>query len=73
MNKPNDYSPSIGPTKKSGDTPQPAKTAPRQDPKETAQEAVHQVTPRDKADTKTPLHAARGNDEVMSQPPSKRP
>ncbi len=49
-----------------------------QDPKETAQEAVHQVMPKDvikkKEDVKQPpLHAAKGNDEVMSQPPRTQP
>jgi uncharacterized protein YjbJ (UPF0337 family) len=43
-----------------------ANGTPKQDPKETAQERVHQVTPK-KDVAKEPLHAARGDDEVMSQ------
>ena len=84
MKKPNDQNPGSGPGR-TGDTTQPSKgTAPfsknerQQDPKETAQEAVHQVTPKDaikrKEDVKSPpLHAAKGNDEVMSQPPRSQP
>lgn len=77
MNKPYEQNP------KSGDQTQPAKGAPpftrydspAQDPKETAQESVHEVTPRPgtaRDDVKPPLHAAKGNDEVMSQPPQKQ-
>jgi len=54
----------------------------KQDPRETAQEAVHQVTlretiqgpftPIDARDTvQAPLRAAKGDDELMSQPPKK--
>jgi len=78
MKKSRDQNPRSGPGR-TGDTTQPSQgTAPFgkreriQDPKETAQEAVHQVTPKDvikKEDGKqAPLHAAKGNDEVMSTP-----
>jgi hypothetical protein len=82
MKKTSDQNPRSGPGR-TGDTTQPSKDTPLfskseriQDPKETAQEAAHQVTPRDaikkKEDVKSPpLHAAKGNDEVMSQPPSR--
>lgn len=54
----------------------PPKTVIKPDPKETAQEAVHQVmpksaVPKDLIQTPAaPLAAAKGNDEVMSQPPN---
>lgn len=54
----------------------------KQDPRETAQEAVHQVTlretiqgpytPIDARDkVPAPLRAAQGDDDLMSQPPKK--
>ena len=68
----------------------PDKTEPavKPDPKETAQESVHQVMPKsevpkdlvpkpgastpkpESVDSRSHLAAARGNDEVMSQPPT---
>lgn len=56
------------------------KTGHKSDPKETAQEVVHQVMSKDAAnkastaaakknDVKMPLSAAKGDDDLMSQPP----
>lgn len=55
----------------------------QQDPRETAQEAFHQVTPKGtitgpftqiagKNAVIPPLRAAKGDDDVMSQPPEKK-
>ncbi len=62
-----------------GSAQQPHQKAPASTAKETAQEAVHQVMPKDAAKKLSkpvpatdavppPLVAAKGNDELMSQP-----
>lgn len=63
---PNTHAPSFG------------KVTPKQDPKDTAQEAVHQVMPKQAANdlvataaarrSEAPLQAAKGDDDLMSQP-----
>lgn len=85
MNKPSDQNPTHGPAR-SGDQTQPGKgvppsfdSQPPQDPRETAPDIgkkpdagrIHQ--PRPGKDDAKPMQAARGDDEVMSQPqPGKR-
>jgi hypothetical protein len=54
----------------------PGKSPRKQNPKETAQEAVHQVMPKDAVKAPStatdavnpPLRAAKGDDDLMSQP-----
>lgn len=81
MNQPNEGNTSTGNAKGDDQTRRnnvaPPANGIKPDPRDTAQEAVHQVTPRDevkKPYTPTPVkapgispQAAKGNDEVMSQ------
>jgi hypothetical protein len=66
--KPSEQNPSVSPMKTPDQT-QPVKGAP-DDKKPDAGKSPY--TPRPGNEAKSPLHAAKGNDEVMSQQPQKQ-